>query len=135
MTASMRKVGIGVFIFLVTLIATISLAPLITEAGSSWLETNSVALNTILLVVFALGFLGMVGILIYQQFFYGPSRGGRRAHQASNLALALGMLLLGGVTAADVFGVVLPKGQILFGGGVALLAVGSLILLWTLRRT
>lgn len=135
MTTGKRHPGIGVLIFLMTLAATFSLASLIVGTGSSWLGRNSVALNAIFLAVFALGFVAMVAIMIYQQFFYRPSEGGVRTHQASNIAFAVGMLLLGGGTAADVFGVVLPQSQVLSVVGGGLLIVGNLIFLRTLRRS
>jgi fatty acid desaturase len=135
MTTGKRYSGMGILIFLMTLIATLSLTPSIVGAGSSWLEKNSVAFNAILLVVFALGFVAMVAFMIYQRFFNRPSEGGVPTHQASAIAFAVGMLLLGGGTAADVFGVVLPQGQILSVVGVGLLIVGNLIFLRTLRRS
>jgi len=134
MTIGKRYVGTGILIVLVTLIATLALPPLIVGAGSSWLERNSVTINAILLAAFALGFVAMVAIIIYQRFFYRPSQGGAPTHQASSIALAVGILLLGGETAAEVFGVVLPQRHILSVAGSGLIIVGTLIFLRTLRR-
>lgn len=103
--------------------------------GSAWLSIrNPTALSTVLLSVFVLGFLGSLGILIYQRFSVSPGLGGR-GHPAHLVLLGLSAIMLAVVTVSEASGVLLPKADLMFAVGIGLLLVGNLLFLRSLRRS